>query len=61
LNFTGGPATVTVAIAWPLGRKGFVPQLSLVYSPGNENGLNGLGCNITIAIFLSGNAGEGGG
>jgi RHS repeat-associated protein len=43
-----GTGNFTVPIAIPPGRNGFQPQLSLVYSTGNGNGLFGLGWNLSI-------------
>jgi hypothetical protein len=37
-----GTGNFTVPIALPLGRKGFLPQLSLLYTTGNGNGPFGL-------------------
>src|SRR5512144_1572618 len=41
-----GTGNFTVPIALPPGRNGFQPQLALVYSTGNGNGLFGLGWNL---------------
>lgn len=43
-----GTGNFTVPIALPPGRNGFQPQLSLVYSTGNGNGLFGLGWNLSV-------------
>jgi RHS repeat-associated protein len=43
-----GTGNFTVPIALPPGRNGFQPQLNLVYSTGNGNGLFGLGWNLSI-------------
>ncbi len=43
-----GTGNFTVPIALPPGRNGFQPQLSLVYSTGNGNGLFGLGWSLSI-------------
>src|SRR5215510_4386856 len=43
-----GTGNFSVPIAIPTGRNGFQPQLSLVYSTGNGNGLFGLGWNLGI-------------
>src|SRR4029077_15600692 len=43
-----GTGNFTVPIALPPGRNGFQPQLNLVYSTGNGNGLFGLGCGLSI-------------
>src|SRR3712207_3115197 len=43
-----GTGTFTVPISLPPGRNGFQPELSLVYSSGNGNGLFGLGWELSI-------------
>lgn len=43
-----GTGNFTVPIALPPGRKGFQPELSLVYSTGNGNGPFGLGWSLSI-------------
>src|SRR5438105_1428048 len=43
-----GTGNFTVPIAIPPGRNGFQPQLSLVYSTGNGNGLFGLGWSLSV-------------
>src|SRR5215211_4402179 len=43
-----GTGNFTVPIALPPGRGGFQPELSLVYSTGNGNGLFGLGWSLSI-------------
>ena len=43
-----GTGNFTVPIAVPPGRNGFQPQLSLVYSTGNGNGLFGLGWSLSV-------------
>lgn len=43
-----GTGNFTVPIAVPPGRNGFQPQLNLVYSTGNGNGLFGLGWGLSI-------------
>jgi len=43
-----GTGNFTVPIALPPGRNGFQPQLNLVYSTGNGNGLFGLGWALSI-------------
>ncbi|MGA9767845.1 MAG: SpvB/TcaC N-terminal domain-containing protein [Blastocatellia bacterium] len=43
-----GTGNFTVPIGLPLGRNGFQPELSLVYSTGNGNSQFGLGWNLTI-------------
>jgi RHS repeat-associated protein len=43
-----GTGNFSVPIALPPGRNGFQPQLNLVYSTGNGNGLFGLGWNLSI-------------
>lgn len=43
-----GTGNFTIPIALPPGRNGFQPQLNLVYSTGNGNGLFGLGWNLSI-------------
>jgi RHS repeat-associated protein len=43
-----GTGNFTVPIALPPGRNGFQPQLNLVYSTGNGNGLIGLGWSLSI-------------
>src|SRR3954462_919812 len=43
-----GTGNFTVPIALPPGRNGFQPQLDLVYSTGNGNGLFGLGWSLSI-------------
>jgi hypothetical protein len=43
-----GTGNFTVPIALPPGRGGFQPQLNLVYSTGNGNGLFGLGWSLSI-------------
>ena len=43
-----GTGNFTVPIALPPGRNGFQPQLNLVYSTGNGNGLFGLGWGLSI-------------
>jgi hypothetical protein len=43
-----GTGNFTVPIALPPGRNGFQPQLSLLYSTGNGNGLFGLGWALSI-------------
>jgi RHS repeat-associated protein len=43
-----GTGNFTVPIALPPGRNGFQPQLNLVYSTGNGNGLFGIGWNLSI-------------
>ena len=43
-----GTGNFTVPIAVPPGRNGFQPQLNLVYSTGNGNGLFGLGWGLGI-------------
>lgn len=43
-----GTGNFPVPIAIPPGRNGFQPQLALVYSTGNGNGLFGLGRNLSI-------------
>jgi Salmonella virulence plasmid 65kDa B protein/FG-GAP-like repeat len=43
-----GTGNFTVPIALPSGRNGFQPQLSLVYSTGNGNGVFGLGWGLSI-------------
>jgi len=43
-----GTGNFTVPISLPPGRNGFQPQLSLVYSTGNGNGLFGLGWSLSI-------------
>ena len=43
-----GTGNFTVPIAVPPGRNGFQPQLNLVYSTGNGNGLFGLGWSLSI-------------
>jgi Salmonella virulence plasmid 65kDa B protein len=43
-----GTGNFTIPIALPLGRNGFQPQLSLVYSTGNGNGPFGMGWSLSI-------------
>src|SRR5262249_24754787 len=43
-----GTGNFTVPIALPPGRNGFQPQLNLVYSTGNGNGIFGLGWALSI-------------
>ena len=43
-----GTGKFTVPITLPPGRNGFQPQLQLVYSTGNGNGLFGLGWSLSI-------------
>ncbi len=43
-----GTGNFTVPIALPPGRNGFQPELNLVYSTGNGNGVFGLGWGLTI-------------
>src|SRR6266516_2393564 len=43
-----GTGNFTVPIAFPPGRNGFQPQLSLVYSTGNGNGPFGLGWSLSV-------------
>src|SRR5262245_3723733 len=43
-----GTGNFTIPIALPPGRNGFQPQLNLVYSTGNGNGLFGLGWSLSI-------------
>jgi virulence plasmid B protein len=43
-----GTGNFTVPIALPSGRNGFQPQLNLVYSTGNGNGVFGLGWSLSI-------------
>src|ERR1051325_2885952 len=43
-----GTGNFTVPIVLPRGRNGFQPQLNLVYSTGNGNGLFGLGWSLGI-------------
>jgi RHS repeat-associated protein len=43
-----GTGNFTVPIALPPGRNGFQPQLNLVYSTGNGNGLFGLGWSLSV-------------
>jgi RHS repeat-associated protein len=43
-----GTGNFTVPIAIPAGRNGFQPQLNLVYSTGNGNGVFGLGWSLSI-------------
>src|SRR5258707_6144460 len=43
-----GTGNFTVPIALPPGRNGFQPQLNLVYSTGNGNGLFGLGWGLSV-------------
>lgn len=43
-----GTGNFTVPVALPPGRRGFQPQLSLVYSTGNGNGPFGLGWSLNI-------------
>ena len=43
-----GTGNFNVPISIPPGRNGFQPELSLVYSTGNGNGLFGLGWNLSI-------------
>lgn len=43
-----GTGNFTVPIAVPSGRNGFQPQLNLVYSTGNGNGVFGLGWGLSI-------------
>src|SRR6516165_2811991 len=43
-----GTGNFTVPIALPPGRNGFQPQLNLLYSTGNGNGLFGLGWSLSI-------------
>src|SRR5512139_1351156 len=43
-----GTGNFTVPIALPPGRNGFQPELNLVYSTGNGNGLFGLGWSLSI-------------
>ncbi|ASC73436.1 Mono(ADP-ribosyl)transferase SpvB [Halomicronema hongdechloris C2206] len=43
-----GTGNFTVPIALPPGRNGFQPELSLVYSTGNGNGVFGLGWGLSI-------------
>ncbi len=43
-----GTGNFTVPIALPPGRNGFQPQLNLVYSTGNGNGVFGLGWSLAI-------------
>lgn len=43
-----GTGNFTIPIVIPLGRNGFQPHLSLVYSTGNGNGLFGLGWSLSI-------------
>jgi hypothetical protein len=43
-----GTGNFTVPISIPPGRGGFQPEVSLVYSTGNGNGLFGLGWNLSI-------------
>lgn len=43
-----GTGNFTIPIALPPGRNGFQPELSLVYSTGNGNGLFGLGWNLSV-------------
>jgi RHS repeat-associated protein len=44
-----GTGNITVPIAVPPGRNSFQPQLNLVYSTGNGNGLQGMGWGLDIA------------
>src|SRR5216117_4362949 len=43
-----GTGNFTVPIALPPGRNGFQPQLNLVYSTGNGNGIFGLGWSLSV-------------
>src|SRR5215211_3348162 len=43
-----GTGNFTVPITLPPGRNGFQPELSLVYSTGNGNGLFGLGWSLSV-------------
>ena len=43
-----GTGNFTVPIALPPGRSGFQPELSLVYSTGNGNGVFGLGWGLSV-------------
>lgn len=43
-----GTGNFTVPIALPPGRNGFQPQINLIYSTGNGNGLFGLGWSLSI-------------
>jgi len=43
-----GTGNFTVPIAVPPGRNGFQPQLNLVYSTGNGNGVFGLGWSLSV-------------
>src|SRR5438270_13002995 len=43
-----GTGNFTIPIALPPGRNGFQPQLNLVYSTGNGNGLFGLGWSHSV-------------
>src|SRR5205809_6100620 len=43
-----GTGNFTVPIALPPGRNGLQPQLNLVYSTGNGNGIFGLGWSLSI-------------
>src|SRR5437773_1877946 len=43
-----GTGNFTVPVALPPGRNGFQPQLNLVYSTGNGNGLFGFGWNLSV-------------
>ena len=43
-----GTGNFTVPIALPPGRNGFQPQVSLVYSTGNGNGIFGLGWRLSV-------------
>lgn len=43
-----GTGNFTVPITIPKGRNGFQPQLSLVYSTGNGNGIFGLGWTLSV-------------
>ncbi|MGA2402490.1 MAG: SpvB/TcaC N-terminal domain-containing protein, partial [Syntrophobacteraceae bacterium] len=43
-----GTGNFTIPVALPPGRKGFQPQLNLVYSTGTGNGPFGLGWNLSI-------------
>src|SRR5438067_12594538 len=43
-----GTGNFTIPLALPPGRNGFHPQLNLVYSTGNGNGLFGLGWSLSI-------------
>jgi hypothetical protein len=49
-----GTGNFTVPIALPLGRNGFQPQLTLVYSTGNENGLCGICWASSVPGFSPG-------